>query len=105
MLLQCYHLAMLQASVDARSMPETWSEIVEIKNTCPFRMHTHINRKGVPHKHYAVSDRGPRDQVRVSLHLPLSRLTLLFCPVDSPQVTYLGFGGGGGWRQKWQRSA
>ena len=39
-------------------------EVVEIKNTCPFRLQVHMNRSGRAHRRYAVADRGPRERVR-----------------------------------------
>ncbi|KAK9797824.1 hypothetical protein WJX73_003099 [Symbiochloris irregularis] len=40
------------------------AEVVEVKNTCPFRLQTRISRKGA-RQVFVVADRGPRDQVPV----------------------------------------
>ncbi|KAK9803266.1 hypothetical protein WJX72_002943 [[Myrmecia] bisecta] len=38
-------------------------EMVEVKNTSPFQQHATMTRRGKPRVHYALSDRGPRQQV------------------------------------------
>ena len=38
-------------------------EMVEVKNTCPFRRQVRVSRKGTTRTCFVVADRGPRDQV------------------------------------------
>ena len=47
-------------------------EMVEVKNTCPFRTQVRVNRKGTTRSCFVVADRGPRDQVALA---PFSQMS------------------------------
>ena len=38
-------------------------EVVEVKNTCPFRQQSTLNKKGKPRMGYLLADPGPRQRV------------------------------------------
>ena len=38
-------------------------EVVEVKNTCPFRQQFGLNKKGKPRSSYLLRDPGPRQKV------------------------------------------
>ena len=46
-------------------------EVVEVKNTCPFRQRTGLTKKGNPRMSYMLADPGPRERVR---HAPSETL-------------------------------
>ena len=39
-------------------------EVVEVKNTCPFRQQSGLTKKGKPRSSYLLRDPGPRQKVR-----------------------------------------
>ena len=39
-------------------------EVVEVKNTCPFRQRMGLTKKGNPRMSYLLADPGPRERVR-----------------------------------------
>lgn len=50
-------------SVADRSRDVLECEVVEVKNTCPFRQQSGLNRKGKPRLSYFLADPGPRQKV------------------------------------------
>lgn len=55
------------------------AEVVEVKNTCPFRLQTRISRKGGTRQAFVVADRGPRDQVSVAPSVHSGKQSLQLC--------------------------
>ena len=48
---------------DSSSSSVQECEVVEVKNTCPFRQRTGVTKKGNPRMSYMLADPGPRQRV------------------------------------------
>ncbi|CAL5218524.1 g212 [Coccomyxa viridis] len=57
-------------------------EVVEVKNTCPFRQRTSLTKKGNPRMSYMLADPGPRERVN-QMWVTQLQLEMLAAPAQS----------------------